>query len=172
MSHSALPPDSPLPFRDAKPVGAADFHTAINATFRFIARRFGAEGLRRYWRDIGRSYYAPVTARWRQGGLPAVARYWQAFFSAEPGGEVSVSATADEVMLSVRRCPAIHFLRDAGREILPEFCQHCWFVSQAIGEGAGIEVRVCGGNGACTQTFARAGAFGAPQDLQDITSAA
>jgi len=44
-----MPDSSALPYTAAKPVGAADFNFAINATFRFILRRFGREGLRR-WR--------------------------------------------------------------------------------------------------------------------------
>ena len=75
---------APLPYRDTKPVGAADFYFAINATFRFILQRFGLEGLRRYWTDLGAQYYAPVSAAWKQRGLPGVAAYWRAFFAAEP----------------------------------------------------------------------------------------
>ena len=69
------PPAGPaaLPFTDTKPVGAADFYFAINATFRFIEKEFGPEGLRRYWQDLGSRYYAQVTAAWKRGGLPAVA---------------------------------------------------------------------------------------------------
>ena len=83
--------DNPLPYKDTKPQGAADFYFAINATFRFIRERAGIEGLRRYWGELGRSsYYRPVTDSWRSGGLGAVAVYWRAFFQAEPGGEVEV----------------------------------------------------------------------------------
>jgi hypothetical protein len=59
--------NNPLPYTDTKPVGAADFYFAINATFRFILTRLGMEGLRRYWADMGASYYQPVTERWRHG---------------------------------------------------------------------------------------------------------
>ncbi len=76
---------SPLPYRDTKPVGAADFYFAINATFRFILRRFGVEYLHRYWTDLGTQYYAPLTADWKQRGLSGIAAYWRAFFAAEPG---------------------------------------------------------------------------------------
>jgi len=72
---------SPLPYTDTKPVGAADFYFACNATFRFIDRKLGKEGLRRYWHDLGARYYSPVTARWQKGGLAAVAGYWRAFQS-------------------------------------------------------------------------------------------
>ena len=54
------PNPGPLPYTDTKPVGAADFYFAINATFRFVLGSFGMEGLRRYWTDLGTQYYAPV----------------------------------------------------------------------------------------------------------------
>ena len=59
-----MPKDaSILPYTDTKPVGAADFYFAINATFRFLLNRFGIEGLRRYWTEIGGTgvYMAPAS---------------------------------------------------------------------------------------------------------------
>jgi hypothetical protein len=109
-----------------------------------------------------------VSDRWRAGGLPAVAAHWSAFFKAEPGAEVEVREAGKEVVVEVKTCPAIRHLREHHREIVPEFCQHCFFVSQAIGDRSGIDVRVCGGNGSCTQTFAAAGTFAEPQKLEDI----
>ncbi|MES2596791.1 MAG: hypothetical protein V4662_15720 [Verrucomicrobiota bacterium] len=170
MPDTASPP-SPLPYTDTKPVGAADFYTAVNATFRFIEKQFGNDGLKRYWTELGRGYYAPVTQRWGEGGLTAVAAHWKAFFAAEPGSDVVVTEGESEVVLEVRTCPAIRFLREHGREIVPCFCQHCYFVSSAMGEGAGMEVRIRGGNGTCEQRFAKAGHFAEPQQLEDIATA-
>ena len=159
----------PLPYRDAKDVGAADFYFAINATFRFIEQRFGREGLRRYWQELGTGYYAPVTAAWKRGGLAAVADYWRAFFAAEPGAEVEVEATGENVTLEVRVCPAIKHLRAHRREIVPCFCQHCYYVSEAMAAPAGLTVRVEGGNGACRQTFAARRAQPPPADFDTTT---
>lgn len=167
----ATPVSSPLPYRDTKLVGAADFYLAINATFRFILTRLGIDGLRRYWRDLGTNYYAPVREQWKTGGLPAVADYWRAFFAAEPGAEVTVDESADEVRLHVKTCPAIKHLRAQGREIVPCFCQHCHFVSEAIAAPAGLAVRVQGGNGACVQRFIKLNANPAPQRIEDILEA-
>jgi hypothetical protein len=163
---------SPLPYPDTKPVGAADFYFAINATFRFIEARFGHEGLRRYWAELGAKYFAPVTARWQRGGLPAVADYWRAFFQAEPGGDVEVHAAPDKVVLEVRRCPALQHLRAHGREIVPCFCQHCYFVTEAMAAPAGLTVRVEGGNGACRQVLLPRPTADSPQDLARIQEAA
>lgn len=158
-----------LPYTDTKPVGASDFYFASNATFRFIEQRLGMEGLRRYWQDLGTRYYAPVAERWKSGGLGAVATHWRDFFKAEPGAEVEVEQTDSEVVLHVRTCPIIKHLRDNNRDIMPVFCQHCYFVSEAIAAPAGLCARVSGGNGSCTQRF---GAALPPQDLEVIASCA
>ena len=162
---------SPLPYVDDKPVGASDFYFAINATFRFILARAGLEGLRRYWTDLGTRYFAPVSQRWKANGLTAIQDYWTAFFKAEPGSEVEVHQTDATVVVNVKVCPAIEHLRKNNREIVPCFCQQCYFINEAIAAPAGFTVRVQGGNGACTQTFLRQGADIAPQDLREIKEA-
>lgn len=162
---------SPLPYTDTKPVGHADFYFAVNATFRFILKHHGQDALRKYWRDIGATYYKPVSERWRERGSVGVADYWRAFFKGEPGAEVEVIESAGEVRLEVKTCPAIRHLREHGREIVPEFCQHCYFVNEAMAEAAGMTVRVCGGNGRCTQRFLKQSAELSPQNLEDIATA-
>ena len=168
MSGNQAKDPSPLPYLDTKDVGAADFYFGINATFRFIERKLGLDGLRRYWKEMGRDYFRPVTERWKQGGLPAVAGYWRAFFAAEPGAEVRVTEEKDRVVLEVMLCPAIAHLRKHDREVARHFCQHCFYVSDAMGEGAGLTCRVTGGNGTCRQEFLFRAATTA-QDLGKIT---
>jgi len=159
---------SALPYRDTKPQGAADFYFAINATFRFIRTSLGLEGLKSYWTDLGKSYMKPVWSRWRETGLEGIESYWRAVFAAEPGGSVRISRFAGEVVLEVTTCPAIRHLREGGREIVPEFCQHCYYVSEAAAREAGYEVRVTGGNGSCRQRFFPIATGLAPQQLEEI----
>jgi len=162
---------SVLPYTDTKPVGAPDFYFAINATFRFILQTLGEESLRRYWTELGSRYFAPITQRWRREGLPGVAAYWRAFFDAEPGSEVDVVPAQSTVVLEVKVCPAIRHLRGHRREIVPCFCQHCYFISEAMAAPAGLTVRIEGGNGSCRQIFAQRETNLPPQDLANIKEA-
>jgi hypothetical protein len=171
MMTDESPTTGPLPYTDTKPHGHADFYFATNATFRFIINHLGYEKLKQYWSAIGTSYYKPVSEKWKRGGLDAVANYWRAFFAAEPGARVDVTAAADEVRLEVRTCPVIKHLRDHGREIVPCFCQHCYFVSEAMAAPAGMTVRITGGNGSCTQRFILQTRNETPQTLADIKEA-
>ncbi|MDB6028669.1 MAG: hypothetical protein JWM68_4892 [Verrucomicrobiales bacterium] len=163
--------NDPLPYKDTKPVGAADFYFAINATFRFIQNKFGMEGLQRYWTDLGTQYFAPVSQSWKDKGLDGIATYWKAFFAAEPKAEVDVITKQDSVVLEIKTCPAIKHLRENQREIVGCFCQHCYFVSEAAASPAGFTVRIEGGNGSCRQTFLRQTANVPPQDFSLIKEA-
>ena len=165
------PPASALPYTDTKPVGSADFYFGINATFRFIIRRLGMDGWRRYLEEMGRGYFAPVNQQWSAGGLNAVARYWRAFFAAEPGAVVDVVEQPDRVEVRVHECPAIKHLRSGGREIVREYCQHCYFLGAARAEAAGLTMRLSGGSGSCCHTYARTSAGLAPQDMAQIKEA-
>ncbi len=163
------PPD--LPYTDTKPQGSADFYFATNATFRFILGRLGLQGWQKYLEELGRGYFAPVNQRWREGGLPAVARYWRAFFAAEPGGRVEVVEHPDRVEVCVHECPAIKHLRAGGREIVREYCQHCYYLGDARAQAAGLVMRLSGGNGTCRHTFASPAVLAEPQDLKQIAEA-
>jgi len=160
-----------LPYTDTKPVGAADFYFAINATFRFIRENLGLKALHRYWTDLGESYFAPVSADWRAGGLSAVAAYWRDFFQAEPGAQVEVDEGSSEVVVRVNTCPSIAHLRGGARDIVPCFCQHCWFIGEAMSAEAGFTLRVDGGNGSCRQVFQKADPALPPQEISAIKEA-
>ena len=100
-----------------------------------------------------------------------MAAYWEAFFAAEPGAEVAVNTTEDSVVIEVKVCPAIRHLRLNQRQIVPCFCQHCYYVSEAMAEPAGLTVRIEGGNGSCRQRFCRRRVDLAPQDFSQIKEA-
>lgn len=165
-------PDLPaLPYTDTKPQGSPDFYFAINATFRFLLGNLGRDEWHRYLVELGRGYYSPVNRQWSLGGLPAVARYWRAFFSAEPGAVVEVVEKPDWVELQVRECPAIKHLRAGRREIVKEYCQHCYFLGAARAESAGLTMRLEGGNGRCIHTYALPSAGLPPQDMSRVKEA-
>ena len=143
--------------RKVIPLSAGDFYFAFNATWEFFHDKGGEDGLAQYWRDLGKGYYSYLTERFREGGLPAVCDYWSEFFADEPGAEVDVIHTDDEVLLDIRVCPAIRWLREAGREAVPYYCDHCRHVTESICEGTGIEFELEGGMGSCRQVFRRKG---------------
>ncbi len=158
-----------LPYRDTKPQGAADFYFAINATFRWMRQRLGVEKWVEYLQQLGRGYYEPVNRQWKKGGLSAVADYWRDFFSAEPGAEVEVRQLPEKVEIHVQTCPAIQHLKKHNRRIVPEFCQHCYYLGQARAEASGqMQMRLEGGDGSCVHHYYLKETSVPPQDFQKI----
>jgi hypothetical protein len=155
-----------LPYTDTKPQGAADFYFVINATFSFMLRHLGEAGFIDWLTELGVGYYAPVNTQWREGGLPAVARYWRDFFAAEPGSEVEVTEEGGQVLIAVKRCPAILHLKAHQRDIVPCYCRHCAVLGQVRADSAGLSMQVEGGNGSCIHRYAAAGVL--KQDIRAV----
>jgi len=138
-------------------MSAGDFYFAINATFRFIHDTYGKEVLIDYWTSMAHEYHAGVAARFREGGLEEVRRYWAGYFDQEPGGDVQVSLSGADAVIDVRDCPAIKWLKGGSREIVPYYCEHCHHVSTAIADRAGMRFALTGGGGTCNQVFSLEG---------------
>jgi hypothetical protein len=100
-----------------------------------------------------------------------VARYWRAFFAAEPGAKVDVQELPDRIEIHVHECPAIKHLKAGGREIVQEYCQHCYILGTARAEASGLTMRLQGGNGACRHTYATAAAGLPRQEMSAIKEA-
>jgi hypothetical protein len=138
-----------------------DFYFAINATFYYLAERWGEEGLVAYWQTMGHEYLAPLAAQFQAGGPEAIARYWSEYFAREPGGDVAVSQPEpDRVVIDVHDCPAIAWLtrsKDAATHpgVHPMYCQHCLHINRSMMEGTDFNFRLEGGGGSCRQTFTR-----------------
>lgn len=136
-------------------MSAPDFYFAVNALFRYLHDTYGRAGLERYWRDLGHEYYAPRTAKWRDGGPAAIAADWREYFDHEPGAEVTVGHDEKSVDLAITVCPAIRHLRKHNRQIVPYFCDHCDHVCGAMARDAGYRFERTGGMGACHQRFVK-----------------
>jgi hypothetical protein len=139
-------------------MAAPDFFFAVNAMFRHVHDRYGMPELVNYWRKLGREHYVARWKKWRREGASAVAQDWRAYFASEPGAQVIVSITSDNIVdLDVQVCPAVKHLRDHGREIVPYFCDHCDQICGAMAEAAGFSFERTGGMGCCHQRFVQLG---------------
>ena len=138
-------------------MSAGDFYFGINATFRFIHDTWGKDRLIDYWTSMAREYHGEVAERFREGGLEAVEEYWADYFANEPGGDVSVSRTPEGVEIDVRDCPAIRWLKEGGRDIVPYYCEHCLYTCTTIAEQSDMEFVLEGGQGTCRQRFSPKG---------------
>ena len=118
-----------------------DFYFAINATFYHFTEKWGEQALIDYWQALGREYLRPLARQFEQGG------------------EVVVSQPdASTVLIDVRVCPAIQWLRESPTAALhppvhPLYCQHCLHINRAMLEGTPYRFELQGGGGSCRQVF-------------------
>ena len=114
---------------------------------------FGKQALIEYWRELGEQYYASRVARWRAEGVKGIAADWQAYFADEPQAKVEITTRDQAVEMDVQVCPAIKHLRESGRDIVPEYCEHCDHTCGAMAQAAGFAFERTGGMGSCVQRF-------------------
>jgi hypothetical protein len=135
-----------------------DFYFTINATFYHFTDSWGEKALLDYWQELGSSYLRPLAKQFQEGGLSAVAQYWSDYFTAEPFGDVQIHKTEHAIMLEVKVCPAIRWLRESKDSVThppihPMYCKHCQVINSAMLEHTDYEFTLEGGEGSCQQTF-------------------
>ncbi len=92
----------------------ADFYFAINATFRFILKRFGREGLRQYWDAVihqdSQWHAAELIQR---AGIEGMKKYW---------GHTTVM---DKLFrIDMHQCLSKGFMQRNGLEQYRDCCDH------------------------------------------------
>ncbi len=84
-----------------------DFHGAANTTIDFIVDRFGIEAMHEIFRKVGEDVYQDLRRHLMAGDREELVRHWRHFFERE-AGDYDIAVGDDEIVLTVRRCPAWH----------------------------------------------------------------
>ncbi len=113
------------------------FYPAILATFKHIERNYGYETLERYWRELAEEYYAPVIEKFRKGSIDAIASHWQEYLSKEPEAQFEIIKQRDRVIIDVKRCPAMYWLKHFKCEIPDWYYNHIAVMGNTLAENSG-----------------------------------
>jgi len=111
-----------------------DFHGALNQALIYIEEHFGADAVREYLHQFARQFYSPLTKRLQERGLKALKEYFAAIYELE-GAECRIELGADELVLTVPRCPAVSHIRRMGLPVSPLFVETTRTVNEAICDG-------------------------------------
>jgi hypothetical protein len=146
--------DKPLRYAEAGSVHL-DFHGATNTTIDFIVSRYGIEAMHEIFRRVGQDVYKDIRAHLMAGDALELVRHWRHFFEREKA-DFDIAVSEDEIVLTVRRCPAWHHVRRIAPGVSPFFCDQTSVTNSAMAEGTpySIETRTTG-EGACTQVIRR-----------------
>ncbi len=132
-----------------------DFHGAANTTIDFIVDRFGIEAMHEIFRKVGEDVYQDLRRHLMAGDRDELVRHWRHFFDRE-AGDYDIAVSDDEVVLTVRRCPAWHHVLEIAGSVSPHFCDQTIVTNAAMAEGTPFAIEtVVTGPGACRQVIRR-----------------
>ncbi len=132
-----------------------DFHGAANTTIDFIVERFGVAAMDEIFRKVGRDVYASIRNDLVAGDTRQLVRHWRHFFDRE-GGDYDIAVGDDQIVLTVRRCPAWHHVKTLVGHVSPHFCDQTSVTNAAMAEGSpyAIDTEITG-EGSCRQVIRR-----------------
>lgn len=147
-------PENPLRYQEDGNVHM-DFHGAVNTTIDFIVERYGVDVLHEIFAKVGKDVYVDLRRHMQAGDPNELARHWQHFFARE-GADFDIVVGEDEIVLTVRHCPAFHHVAKIAPAVSPHFCDQTIKVNDAIAEGTPFRVDTeITGRGACRQVIRR-----------------
>ena len=132
-----------------------DFHRTTNGTIAYLRRKYGVAFLDEVFRKTARDVYRSIRRDLKRGDPRQLVEHWTYFFDREKG-RYRLERKRGMIRMTVRRCPAIAYLRKRGIRIDPAFCRQTVIINRSLAEGTPfeIETEVLGG-GRCVQTIRR-----------------
>ena len=138
-----------------------DFHGSLSFGFKFLEEQYGFEGMEEFLSTLGGSVYKDLSDDLGKRGLVALREHWERIFTLE-GGEFDMKMEGDTLVLHVKKCPAIHHMKESKYAIAPHHCEHTRIVNESICRPAGFEATVeyDQEKGCCVQRFKSAAGRG------------
>jgi hypothetical protein len=132
-----------------------DFHGAVNTTIDFIVGRYGVEAMHEIFRRVGKDVYQDLRRHLMAADTDEVVRHWRHFFDREKG-DYDITVGDDEIVLTVRRCPAWHHVQKIAGKVSPNFCDQTTVTNAAMAEGTPYRIATeITGPGSCRQVIRR-----------------
>lgn len=132
-----------------------DFHRTTNGTIAYLRKTYGQDFLDEVFRRTARDVYRSIREDLRRGDPEQLVEHWTYHFDRE-GGDYAIERTGDEIRMTVRRCPAVAYLRERGIEVDAAFCRQTLVVNEALAEGSPFRITTeVVGDGQCVQTLRR-----------------
>lgn len=132
-----------------------DFHGAVNTTIDFIVKRYGIGALHEIFKRVGTDVYQDLRGHLMSGDSNELVKHWRHFFTRE-GADYDISVGEDEIVLTVRRCPAWHHVQKIHGAVSAQFCDQTAVVNTTLAEGTPFTIdTLIDGPGACRQVIRR-----------------
>lgn len=132
-----------------------DFHLATDRTVRYVTRRYGTDFLEELFRRTAQLVYRDIYENLKSGKAEPLVEHWKYYYERE-AGVFEVEQTDDEIVFTVKDCPAIRHLKGKGVTVDQASYQPTILMNRAWSEGTpfGITTDI-DGDGAYTMTIRR-----------------
>ena len=111
-----------------------DFHGALSAGIEYLHERYGKEAVRDYLRRFTITFYSPLTARLKEEGLSVLKEHFEKIYAVE-GGEIETELSVSELIISVKSCPAVTYMKKNGYPVARLFHETTKTVNESLCEG-------------------------------------
>ena len=135
-----------------------DFHQVMSFLIDFLGKNYKSESVKEFFLESTPYIYRPFIERIRKNGLSEISKHYRRIFDMECGDYIIERDTDKEVLLKVKKCPAIWNMKEAGFIINKDFCFYTTeLVNKVIAGECGYEfsVEYDQENGKCSQRFWR-----------------
>ena len=131
-----------------------DFHGALCYAIKYLDDNYGRDETVEYLKQVGSTYFRPLSDQLRREGLSALEKHWRKVF-ADEGGVFEIGYEGDMLVLEVAECPAVTHLKNQNQFCTDRFCESTVVVNDAICKAAGYECSCSyeAGIGKCIQKF-------------------
>ena len=131
-----------------------DFHGALCCAIKYLDDNYGHDATAEYFKQVGTTYFAPLTQQLKKDGLKALENHWQKVFSKE-GGKFRLHYEDQMRVLTVDKCPAIAHLKKINQFFTERYCESTVVVNETICNVAGYRCscQYEPGKGKCVQKF-------------------
>ena len=118
-----------------------DFHGALSAAIEYLDLRYGEQAVRDYLRRFTTCYYSPLRSALQKSGLAALKEHFEGLYQRE-GGKIDVTLSENELLITVRACPAVTHMRKRGYHVARLFHETTKTVNEALCEGTAFSAQL------------------------------
>jgi hypothetical protein len=115
-----------------------DFHCVLNYSLTYLTKTYGLKFTEEFLVRAAQTVFGPLIEKMQSDGLPAMESHIRNVFGNE-NGDFETSSMPDQLVLRVKKCPAIEHLKKSGQLYDSTFCMSTVVVNQAICSMAGYE---------------------------------
>ena len=131
------------------------FHDSVRFVLDYLADHYGEEGMAAVVKANALEVHRSLKERLDQGDPTELVSHWIYYLGREKA-PYRISVEPDRIVIEVLECPAIRFLRRAGRPVSPNLCRCTRLTNEFWCEGGPFEATLeILEEGHCRQVFAR-----------------